>query len=38
MWQFLNGPGYRVDVERLRDRYPDIAWTSFADWARQTFE
>jgi uncharacterized protein YbjT (DUF2867 family) len=38
MWQFLNGPGYRVDVEGLRDRYPDIAWTSFADWARQTFE
>jgi uncharacterized protein YbjT (DUF2867 family) len=38
MWQFLNGPGYRVDVEGLRDRNPDIAWTSFADWARQTFE
>jgi len=38
MWQFLNGPGYRVDVEALRDSNPDIAWTSFADWARQTFE
>ncbi|HET7667497.1 MAG TPA: NmrA/HSCARG family protein [Mycobacterium sp.] len=37
MWKFLNGPGYRVDVEGLRDRYPAIAWTSFADWAQQTF-
>jgi uncharacterized protein YbjT (DUF2867 family) len=37
MWRFLNGPGYRVDVEALRDENPDIAWTSFADWARQSF-
>ena len=36
MWRFLNGPGYRVDVEALRDENPDIAWTSFADWARQS--
>jgi uncharacterized protein YbjT (DUF2867 family) len=32
MWRFLNGPGYRVDIEVLRDENPDIAWTSFADW------
>jgi uncharacterized protein YbjT (DUF2867 family) len=37
MWRFLNGPGYRVDVEALRDENPDIALTSFADWARQSF-
>ena len=38
MWRFLNGPGYRVDVEALRDENPDIARTSFADWARQSIE
>jgi uncharacterized protein YbjT (DUF2867 family) len=38
MWQFLNGPGYRVEVEVLRAHNPDIAWTSFPDWAQQTFE
>jgi uncharacterized protein YbjT (DUF2867 family) len=38
MWQFLNGPGYRVEVEVLRAENPDIVWTSFADWAQQTFE
>ncbi|EOM74773.1 NmrA/HSCARG family protein [Rhodococcus rhodnii] len=37
MWTFLNGPGYRVDVEGLRSANPDIAWTSFAEWAAQTF-
>jgi hypothetical protein len=34
---FLNGPGYGVDVEALRDENPDITWTSFAEWARQSF-
>jgi uncharacterized protein YbjT (DUF2867 family) len=38
MWQFLNGPGYRVEVDVLHAQNPDIAWTSFADWVRQTFE
>ncbi|OBF27801.1 NmrA family transcriptional regulator [Mycobacterium sp. ACS1612] len=38
MWRFLNGPGYRVDIEALRVANPDIAWTSFAEWARRTFE
>ena len=38
MWRFLNGPGYRVDIDALRTANPDIAWTSFADWAQHTFE
>jgi uncharacterized protein YbjT (DUF2867 family) len=38
MWTFLNGPGYRVDIAALRATHPDIAWTSFADWAQRTFE
>jgi uncharacterized protein YbjT (DUF2867 family) len=38
MWRFLNGPGYRVDVKALHAANPDIAWTSFPDWARRTFE
>jgi uncharacterized protein YbjT (DUF2867 family) len=38
MWTFLNGPGYRVDIADLRATHPDIAWTSFADWAQRTFE
>ena len=37
MWRFLNGPGYRVDIPALRTANPDIAWTSFADWAQHTF-
>jgi uncharacterized protein YbjT (DUF2867 family) len=38
MWRFLNGPGYRVDIDALRTANPDIAWTSFVDWAQHTFE
>ena len=38
MWRFLNGPGYRVDIQVLHGANPDIAWTSFADWARHTFQ
>ncbi len=37
MWEFLNGEGYRVDVAALHAEHPDVAWTSFADWATQTF-
>jgi uncharacterized protein YbjT (DUF2867 family) len=36
MWRFLNGPGYGVDVEALREENPNITWTSFAEWARQS--
>jgi uncharacterized protein YbjT (DUF2867 family) len=38
MWRFLNGPGYRVDIQALHRANPDIAWTSFADWAQHTFQ
>jgi uncharacterized protein YbjT (DUF2867 family) len=38
MWTFLNGPGYRVDLAALHAANPDIAWQSFAEWSRQTFE
>jgi hypothetical protein len=37
MWRFLAGPGYRVDIPALHTTYPDVPWTSFADWARATF-
>jgi uncharacterized protein YbjT (DUF2867 family) len=37
MWRFLNGPGYRVDIPALHSANPDVAWTSFADWAQHTF-
>jgi uncharacterized protein YbjT (DUF2867 family) len=38
MWTFLNGPGYRVDLDALHASNPDIAWQSFANWAQHTFE
>jgi uncharacterized protein YbjT (DUF2867 family) len=38
MWTFLNGPGYRVDLEVLHAANPDIVWQSFAGWAQHTFE
>jgi uncharacterized protein YbjT (DUF2867 family) len=38
MWTFLNGPGYRVDLDALHASNPDIVWQSFADWAQHTFE
>ena len=36
MWEFLRGPGYRVDLPTLHATYPALRWTSFADWADQT--
>jgi uncharacterized protein YbjT (DUF2867 family) len=38
MWRFLNGPGYRVDLEALHAANPDITWQSFSNWAQHTFE
>ncbi|MGW6356979.1 NmrA family NAD(P)-binding protein [Streptomyces sp. NPDC055092] len=32
MWSYLQGPGYRVDIPALHRSYPDIPWTTFADW------
>lgn len=37
MWTFLNGPGYAVDITALHRENPTISWTSYEDWARQTF-
>jgi uncharacterized protein YbjT (DUF2867 family) len=37
MWTFLNGPGYRVDIQALHAANPDIAWRSFAGWAQDAF-
>ena len=37
MWSFLNGPGYQVDIAALHHGHPDLAWTSFAEWADHTF-
>ncbi|QRP43111.1 NmrA/HSCARG family protein [Amycolatopsis sp. FDAARGOS 1241] len=37
MWTFLTDPGYQVDIPALHAAHPDIAWTGFAAWARQTF-
>jgi len=37
MWEFLNGPGYQVDITALHDAHPHLSWTSFADWAGHAF-
>jgi uncharacterized protein YbjT (DUF2867 family) len=33
MYAFLADTGYGIDVAALRARYPEVAWTRFADWA-----
>jgi uncharacterized protein YbjT (DUF2867 family) len=33
MYRFLQGAGYGIDVEAVRNRYPKVPWLSFADWA-----
>ncbi|WP_432854984.1 NmrA/HSCARG family protein [Amycolatopsis sp. CA-161197] len=37
MWEFLNGPGYQVDITALHAGHPEIGWTSFAAWTQQVF-
>lgn len=37
MWEFLNGPGYQVDIASLHAAHPALGWTSYADWANRTF-
>ncbi|WP_211241752.1 NmrA family NAD(P)-binding protein [Patulibacter minatonensis] len=34
MYRFLAGPGYGIDVDAVRARYPEVAWRSFSAWAR----
>jgi uncharacterized protein YbjT (DUF2867 family) len=33
MYAFLAEVGYDIDIAALRARYPEVAWTSFAEWA-----
>ena len=33
MYEFLASEGYGIDVPALRERYPEVPWTSFAAWA-----
>jgi uncharacterized protein YbjT (DUF2867 family) len=33
MYGFLATTGYDVDLGALRRRFPEVGWTSFADWA-----
>ncbi|MYW05563.1 NmrA family NAD(P)-binding protein [Streptomyces sp. SID3343] len=38
MFTFLTETGYSVDIPALRADFPDIGWTTFADWAgKQTW-
>jgi uncharacterized protein YbjT (DUF2867 family) len=34
MYEFLASEGYGIDVIALRERYPEVAWTSFLAWAQ----
>jgi uncharacterized protein YbjT (DUF2867 family) len=36
MYSFLAHDGYRVDVDALKQRYSEIRWQSFAEWAAGT--
>jgi uncharacterized protein YbjT (DUF2867 family) len=33
MYAFLAETGYGIDVAAVRARYPEVAWSRFADWA-----
>ena len=35
MYRFLAGPGYGIDVAAVRRRYPEVSWSTFAQWARE---
>ena len=34
MYRFLERIGYQVDIGALRDRFPEVSWTSYATWTR----
>ncbi len=38
MWEFLQDPGYQIDLEQLHAQRPRMHWTTFAEWAAATFE
>jgi uncharacterized protein YbjT (DUF2867 family) len=33
MYEFLAHEGYGIDIQALRDRYPEVPWTAFSSWA-----
>jgi len=33
MYSFLSAQGYGIDAAAVRARYPEVLWTSFAEWA-----
>ena len=35
MYRYLEQTGYQVSISELRRRFPEVAWTSFADWTQQ---
>ena len=34
MYRFLEDTGYQVDISGLRGRFPEVPWTTFAEWAQ----
>lgn len=37
MYRYLDDTGYQVDLVALRDRFPEVNWTSFATWTKTSF-
>jgi uncharacterized protein YbjT (DUF2867 family) len=35
MYSFLARHGYAVDIHALQQRYPEVRWKSFAEWAAE---
>ncbi|MEE9190914.1 MAG: hypothetical protein V3U16_09115 [Candidatus Neomarinimicrobiota bacterium] len=35
MFKWFNEVGYKVNIDRLRQDYPEVRWQTFKDWARQ---
>jgi uncharacterized protein YbjT (DUF2867 family) len=35
MYAFLADTGYEIDVAAVRARYPEVAWSSFSQWASE---
>lgn len=36
MYRFLADVGYQVDIPAVQARFPEVGWTSFADWVGST--
>jgi len=35
MYTFLANTGYGIDIAALRERYPELSWSTFAHWASE---